>query len=158
MNAQLKPVPQFSRESSATVIDEIKSLLEAHYAEIAHYSDIPIGCDYDSYLTMEANGKLRIYTIRLDGALVGYAIFKVATSLHYRTSLQAQQDVLYLDPTYRKGRIGMRFIQFCDGQLQAEGVQVVYQHVKAKHNFGPMLERLGYELIDHLYGRRLDGR
>ncbi len=156
MNAQLKPLPQFARESSATVIDEIKPLLEAHYAEIAHYKDIPINCDFDAYLRLEAAGRLRIYGIRVDAILIGYAIFTVAKSLHYSGSLQAHQDVLYLDPAYRKGRVGLRFIQFCDSQLQADGVQVVFHHVKAAHNFGPMLERMGYELIDHIYGRRLD--
>jgi hypothetical protein len=33
MNAQLKPITQFARESIATVIDETKPLLEAHYRE-----------------------------------------------------------------------------------------------------------------------------
>lgn len=157
MNAQLKPIPQFARESSDTVMEEILPLLHEHYAEIAHYQDIPINIDIDAYLRAEAQGILRIYTVRNGIELIGYAIFGVKASIKYSGSLQAKQDVLYLAPAFRKGRVGMRFIQWCDTQLRGEGVQVVYQHVKAAHNFGPMLERMGYELIDHIYGRRLDG-
>ena len=149
--------PSFARETSEEVIQEIAPLFEAHYREIAHYQDIPLSVDYAAYLRLEARGCLRIYTIRVGILLVGYAIFAVARSMHYSTSLQARQDILYLDPEYRHGRLGMRFIAWCDEQLRAEGVQVVFQHIKAAHNFGPMLERLGYELIDHMYGRRLDG-
>lgn len=157
MSACLKPIPQFAHESSETVIEEILPLLHEHYAEIAHYQDIPIAIDIEAYLKAERQGILRIYTVRHGGELIGYALFAVKPSIKYSGSLQAQQDVLYLSPAFRKGRVGMRFIQWCDTQLKAEGVQVCYQHVKAAHNFGPMLERMGYELIDHIYGRRLDG-
>jgi hypothetical protein len=32
----------------------------------------------------------------------------------------------------------------------------VFQRTKAKHNFGNLLEALGYELVDLVYARRLD--
>jgi hypothetical protein len=157
MNAQLRPVPQFSRETSATVIDEIKPLLDAHYAEIAHYQDIPVNVAYEKYLAVEALGRLRIYTVRSRGELVGYAIFTLAPSLHYSGSLQAMQDVLYLHPWYRKGRVGMRFIEWCDSQLRVDGAQVVYQHQKIAHPaLGKLLARIGYEAIDTIWARRLD--
>jgi GNAT superfamily N-acetyltransferase len=157
MNAQPQLALEFDREFVTDVMHEIKPLLEQHFSEIAHYPDIPLNVNHEAYLRMESTGSLRIYTIRMACTLVGYAIFTVSHSLHYSGSLQAKQDVLYLDPSYRKGRTGWRFIEWCDAQLKAEGVQVVYQHVKAAHNFGPMLERIGYELVDCLYGRRLDG-
>lgn len=156
MNAQLKPLPRFAREGGLFVIDEIKPLLEAHWLEIAHYQDIPVKCDYGSYLKLEANGLLRIYTVR-NSNLIGYAIFVVAKSLHYNDSLQARQDVLYLAPEFRRGRIGIRFIDWCDEQLKAEGVQVVYHHVKdAAPALGILLARRGYTLVDHIYAKRLD--
>lgn len=157
MNAQLKPQPQFARESSDTVINEIAPLLENHWAEIAHYPDIPVGVDYDAYLRIEAKGALRIYTIRVGIELVGYALFTVNHSLHYSSSLQARQDVLYLDPTYRRGRVGWKFIAWCDTQLKAEGVQVVHQHAKIAHpQLAVLLPRLGYEAVDVIWSRRLD--
>jgi GNAT superfamily N-acetyltransferase len=158
VNAQLKPQPAFARESCSDVLGEIAPLLEAHWAEIAYYPDIRVKVNYAAYFKFETHGVLRIYTIRVEGALVGYAIFQVNLNLHYGDSLQAQQDVLYLDPRYRQGRLGWRFIAWCDEQLRANGVQVVRHHQKLAHPaLGKILHRLGYEPVDMLWTRRLDG-
>lgn len=159
MNAQLNPVPQFGRElASEALADEMRPLLEAHYAEIAHYPDIPLDVDIARYIRAEAQGQLRIYTIRIDGNLAGYADFTIARSPKYQSSLQANQGDLFLLPDYRRGRIGINFIRWCDVQLKGEGVQVVYQHQKVKHPaLGRVLEHLGYEQIDVIWGKRLDG-
>lgn len=147
---------QFARESIATVIDEIGPLLLAHWEEIAQYPDIPLNPDFDFYKASEMHGQLRIYTARHERELVGYAIYIVAPALHYSKSLQAKQDILFLKASYRHGRAGWRLIEFADDHLRTEGVQVVYQHVKAEHDFGPLLERIGYTFCDKLYSRRLD--
>jgi hypothetical protein len=139
------------------IFEEAEPLLQMHYQEIAHYHDIPLIPDRANYLKMQELGMLRFFSIRdEERKLEGYAVFLVRPNIHYSTSIQASQDILFLNPAHRKGRIGYRFIQWCDLQLKLEGVQVVYHHVKKAHNFGPMLERLGYEEIDIIYGRRLD--
>lgn len=135
--------------------DEAMPLLEAHWREIAHFPDIPLDPDRAVYAACEAAGILRCFTVRSDGALAGYALFTVRRNPHYRSSMQASQDVIYIAPTARGGA-GYRFIRWCDEQLAAEGIQVVYHHIKAAHNFGPMLERMGYELVDLIYAKRLD--
>lgn len=147
---------RFHRETAHGLWDEIMPLLERHWREIARYQDIPLDPDEDRYLGLEEAGILRCYTCRVGEELVGYGIYVVQANAHYKGSLQAHQDVLFLAPEYRKSRIGVGLIRFADDELRAEGVQCVYQHVKEAHNFGPLLERLGYELVDHIYGRRLD--
>lgn len=138
---------------------EALPLLEAHWQEIAHFKDIPLDPDYEAYKKIEAAGFLRCYTARWESGpvshMVGYAVYFLRYHPHYKSSLQASQDILYIDPKYRGGT-GARFINWCDDQLRAEHVQVVYHHVKAAHNFGPLLERFGYELQDLIYGKRLD--
>jgi lysylphosphatidylglycerol synthetase-like protein (DUF2156 family) len=52
--------------------------------------------------------------------------------------------------------LGAAFIDWCDQQLRAEGVQVVSHHVKLAHDFGPTLARLGYEHVEAMWQRRLD--
>jgi GNAT superfamily N-acetyltransferase len=147
---------RMARERVADVFTEIQPLLRAHYEEIAHFQDIPLDPNFARYCAMDEAGVLRIFTARIHDALVGYAIYAVDYALHYESSLQAIQDVLYLAPEHRNGRLGLRLIEHADVELKAEGVQVVRQHVKAKHDFGRLLERLGYELEDKLYSRRLD--
>jgi DNA-binding Lrp family transcriptional regulator len=142
-------------ELTDALLEEVMPLLRLHYEEIAHFKDIPLQPDAERYKNLQAAGVLRTFTVRTDTNLViGYAVYFVHRNLHYSGSLQAVQDVLYIDPTKRG--FGMKFILWCDEQIKAEGVQVVYHHVKASHNFGPMLEKIGYELIDLIYGKRLN--
>lgn len=147
---------QFAQESIATVIDEIGPLLLAHWQEIAQFHDIPLNVDFDHYKRAEAYGQLRIYTVRREHELVGYAIYILAPAPHYSTSLQAKEDVIYLKPEYRKGRVGWKLIEFADERLRLDRVQVVYHHVKPSHDFGPLLKHIGYTFSESVYSRRLD--
>lgn len=145
----------FQKELLKDCMEEMKPLFTEHWKEIAAYDDIPLDPDEERYYNIEREGVLRVYTARAESKeLIGYAVFFVNTNAHYKTSLQASQDIIFIHPKHRG--IGGRFILWCDEQLKAEGVQVVFHHLKAKHNFGPMLERFGYELVDLIYGKRLD--
>ena len=146
---------RFTQETVEQNVAESKPLLESHFKEIAQFQDIPLDPDYDQYIALEKAGFIRCFIARdTDGAMVGYAVYFVRNNLHYRGSLQAVQDVIFIKPEFR-GR-GGRFILWCDEKLKEQGVQVVYHHVKSKFNFGPMLEKCGYELVDLIYARRLD--
>jgi hypothetical protein len=138
-----------------TLWDEAMPLLREHWKEVAHYPDIPLDVDTESYERLDEAGAIRCYTARDDGTLVGYALYFVRPNLHYAGSIQAVQDVLYLHPAVRGGT-GYRFIRWCDEQLTKQAVQCVYHHVKVIHDFGRLLERQGYEKIDIIYGKRLD--
>lgn len=146
----------FARESfTSELFSEALPLLAAHWQEIAHYPDIPLNPDLSFYHSCEKAGILRCFTARRESTLVGYAVFIARYNPHYRTSFQASQDVIYIAPDSR-GKMGLKFIRFCDRELQQEHVQAVYHHVKAAHNFGLLLQRIGYELVDLIYARRLD--
>lgn len=152
---------RFQRETlTPALYDELKPLLEKHFHEIAHYQDIPLDPAIEQYLSIEKMGALRVFTCRefvdYEETLIGYAVFFVRPNLHYKNSLQASQDILFIHHAFRHAGFGAKFLSYCDGELKKEGVQVVYHHVKQAHNFGPLLERLGYELVDLIYGRRLD--
>lgn len=146
----------FQRERAHDLWDEITPLLQAHWAEIAHYADIPLDPDAPIYNFLEEHDHLRCYTARVGGRLVGYGIFRLG-AMHYKSSKQAIQDVLFVLPEYRKGRIGYRLVEFCESQLRSEGTQVVYHHVKDKHRqLEPLLQFMKYELVDLIYAKRLD--
>lgn len=146
---------RYARESIRTVLEEIKPLLRAHWVEIAHYKDIPLLPQWAGYQRAEQEDKLRIYTVR-NPDLIGYAVYAVAPAIHYSSTLIAVQDVLYLAPEHRHGRVGWRLIEFADTELRAEGVQVVVQHQKIAHpTLGKILERMGYEQQDIIWTRRL---
>lgn len=138
------------------VIEEAAPLLELHKAELAHYPDIQLEVDVKAYAALQAAGQLRCYTARDCGRLVGYALFFVRPNHHYRGSLQAWQDVLYLHQDYRRGRVGITLIRVAETRLRAEGVQVVYHHAKRTNKTGELLGCMGYELVDEIWAKRLD--
>lgn len=149
------------REPFALFYKEALPLLEKHKEEIAHFKDIPLEVDVDNYLDSEKRGALRVYTARLDRGpadpmtLIGYALFIVGTNPHYKSSLQALQDVLYVDPDQRRGATGLALINFCEHELQREGVQVIYHHVKLAHPaLGVILNHRGYEEIERVWVKR----
>ena len=148
---------EIAREDLASVrAAGIESLLVRHWQEIAHFADIPLDVDWPKYELMEAAGVLRIYTARVAGELVGYAAYMVDSNAHYKGSLQAIQDVLFLAPEYRRGGIGSALISHADTALAAEGVQATYQHSKVAHPIDAVLESQGYELIERIWAKRLD--
>lgn len=159
----------FQRERAHDLWDTIMPLLQEHKDEIAHYPDILLNPDQPAYEQAEEHGLLRCYVARLNGDLVGYGIFFVKRNMHYRDSLQAVQDVLFVTQAHRHGRVGLKLIQYATEQLRAEQIQVEYQHTKAnaqirealkalkgRTDIGKLMESLGYELIDLIYGKRLD--
>src|SRR3990167_4142324 len=129
---------KFGIEKVSQVLNEIIPLCIKHWEEIAHFKDIPLEIDRDGYARLENLGLLRIFTAREDTKLIGYSIYIVSYNMHYKSSLQAKQDVLYIDK--EKRGFGHKFILWCDEQLKKEGVQVVYHHIKAAHNWGKMIE------------------
>jgi hypothetical protein len=147
---------RFQTEKISDTWQEAIPLQVAHWDEVAHYKDIKLNPDFPSYLELERAGIVRCFTAREDGKLIGYVIFFVRPNLHYCQSIQALQDVLFLSPEKRLGRTGVEMIIRPEKPLASQGVQVVYHHVKAGSNMGRLLPRLGYELIDEVYGKRLD--
>lgn len=145
-------------EAWEDVQPEIAELCKLHWEEIALDKDIPLAPDWDTYQALAGAGSLRAFTVRdKDGALVGYAIFIINRALHYRDSVQAIQDVIFLHPDHRRGRAGMHLIAMSEDHLRAEGVQVLSHHVKQAHPaLGRVLERMGYGVSDILYKKRLD--
>ena len=165
MNATLVREPpltmRFALEPySEKLVQEMRPLWDQHFKEISANLDIPLDPDLGVYSRCQTNGTLRIFTARLgsgwESTLVGYNVFFVAMNPHYKSSKQANQDILFLDEELRKGLVGYKFLKWCDLQLKNEKVQVIYHHIKAVHDFGHILERMGYKLTDLIYSKRMD--
>lgn len=162
--AESEPLPrqrialELAREMLCpSLISESTPLLEAHYRELAHYQDIPLDPDYERYYEAQRHGALRIYTARSQKFLIGYAVYVVRPGVHYRGSIQAIEDVIYLEENSRGFMAGVRLLKFADECLKGEGVQVVHHHQKLRHPaLGRILERQGYEAMDVIWTKRLD--
>ena len=146
---------QYSLESIDLIFEEIFPLLKEHFLEVSANLDIELSPNRATYCALERNGAFKIFTARNNQSeILGYAAYFINHSLHYQTSLQAVQDVVFIRKDARG--FGKDFINWCDEQLKILGVQVVYHHVKVKHDWGHMLEKSGYDFIEKIYSKRLD--
>ncbi len=152
----------FSLEKLSDCKNEIEEILvKEHWPEVGHYSDIPIDPEWSKYRLLEENNMLRCFVIRTplneefkESMLIGYAIFMVDKHLHYRNTIVASQDMLFVKKSYRG--IGHKFLEWCDEVLKEEGVTTVTHHAKPWFNYGKLFEKMGYEKAETIWARRLD--
>ena len=136
--------------------EKIEPLLEQHYKEIALNKDIiKLNPDWRAYAQLDAINGLRIYTARKDGKLMGYFVVIVSRSLHYKDHLFANNDVIFLTKTARKGLTGMKLVKYAIESLKAEGVTKLHINTKMHQPFDPIMERLGFEEIETVFSKVL---
>lgn len=146
----------FAEETFDNCYRDAGALLELHYDEIAPYHDLlKVKCDLDAYRNMEKAGALKVITARKDGELVGYFLMAVRRHPHYADTMVAVEDLKFMHPAHRGGA-GIKMILFAEGVAKAAGCQVIFQRSKAKSGHGPLYTRLGYDLMDEVYSKRLD--
>lgn len=136
----------YQLESVTSIRLEGKALLWEHYDEVALYRDaIPLDPDWGKYEYMEQESSLVAVGARDDGRLIGYSVFFLNWHIHYKRSLYAANDVLFLEKAYRtKSSAGIRLIKESEKMLRARGVERILFHVKLDHDFRKILHRLGY--------------
>lgn len=143
---------QIQLERFEDVLLDIPALWKKHYDEIADDKDKkPLSPDIGAYLRLEQGNRLAIITARDKGELVGYAFFVLSASLHYRTHLMAQNDLFFVLPSYRGRFVGGRLIDAAETLLKGAGVHEIQMRTKVKHNFGPLLERKGFNETEIVY-------
>lgn len=119
-------------------------LMLKHWAELGHSPDLPLAPDFSMYQMLSDANRLRIYTARVGDMLIGYAVFLLGVDVFIKTKMQGVCNLLYLDPGYRRGWLGMNLLKFANRQLREDGVGAIV-HCVNKNNarLGLMLERLG---------------
>lgn len=143
-DTEAAPSLAFARED-LSVWDEARELIDANHAETGALPGADFAPDRPRYEAIERNGVLRVFTARAAGGrLAGYALFVLGFHLHYPSVLFAMQDTLFLDALHRRGREGLRFIDWQDAAFRADGVHVVYRHVTVRCDYSRGLARMGY--------------
>ena len=145
-------------ETLADVKEECGDLIAAHWVEIAVWPDISLDPDWSGYENLEKAGMLVIYTVRNEtNQLVGYAVFFMRKHLHYKGHSWAANDIVWVHPDYRDGKIGTNLVQFWEQDLQARGIHVVHVNVKVAHPaLGLVLRREKYKTVESGLEKRLN--
>lgn len=146
---------ELARERVQDVMAEIRPLLEAHGAEVGHW-DIPLDIDFNRYLQADDADILRIYTARVDGELVGYAIYFLLFGTHFKSTRSAFEDGFYVMPERRDSGLWLQLLMYAERELTTDGAKLISQHQKVQFpQFATGLAALGYEHIDNVWGKRL---
>lgn len=144
-------------EKLADVRDECQGLIEQHWQEIAVWQDIPLAPNWLAYEQMEGASALVIYTVRDDARLVGYAVFFMRSHIHYKNHVWALNDIIWVHPDYRNGRIGLELTQFWENDLKSRNVHVVHVNAKVAHPaLGYVLKQSQYQTVEIGYEKRLN--
>lgn len=145
--------------------DGLEDLLFSHWQEVEqHQEEMPLSVDWPKYLMLERVGIYRAIVARHKGRLVGYAAYFVQPPLHHAQSTWAVNDVLFLDPHYRRGSTGTRLIAFAEETMRELGAKLITQEdrklanstsEKGRATLGDLLLRKGYTLAGKVYAKLL---
>ena len=130
-----------ARESYFDVIEEGKKFLHEHWEELSLYPDIPLEPEYEFYEVLAKNNLLAIYTVRVQGEMVGYAVYFIRKHYHYASTKWAFGDIILVRKPYRKFGLGTALFDFIENDLRSEGVAVINTETKIMHPELAMLLR-----------------
>lgn len=153
------PLPKIQMYSYQTeklkdILEEFMPLMFDHWEEVALNRDIiPLDPDWERYEKLEEIGWTHMTTVRCDGVLVGYSFYLVSTQLHYRTFKIAQGDAFYLDPSHRRGGVGIKLFKEAEKALKELGVKKIINGIKLHRDVGKVFERLGYTPFERHYSK-----
>ena len=142
----------FQKEEGRPFFEEAQNLFKKHYEEIAERTDvIKFDPNVERYGQLNDLGLIEVHTARNDGKLVGYSVWMIFPHLHYKSSLTASSDILYIHPDYRKGLTGVSFLRWTIEEVKKRKPQRILLHVKPSIDYGPILERLGAKYFEKTY-------
>lgn len=102
------------------------------------------------YASLEAAGSLITFGAFEGDEMVGYSVAILGPHLHYGFTY-AHHDLLYVDPAYRKGTLGLRLIRATEAEAKARGARCATWHAKPGSALQRILDRLGYGSEETVY-------
>lgn len=156
--AQTRTIPRTVIELGT--IDDVRNagnLLEQHWRELCTDPELmELDPDWRGYYDLEERGRTFTLVVRRDGATVGYSLNFLFPHLHYKQTLMAQNDVLFVDPALRRTTgIGPRLIRATEAQARELGAHLICWHAKQNTALDSYLPKQGYRVQDVFYSRRL---
>lgn len=148
---------QFNIENFADVYPEAEELLQLHWEEVGvnkdHFKLAPMP---EAYQAMSEAGILVVFTARnAMSRLVGYSVFIVTPSPHYRNNIFADNDIYFIHKDYRKGFVASNFFRFMEEQLQERGVDLMVVRTKINRRMDVFFRRLNFKLTEEVFTKVL---
>jgi GNAT superfamily N-acetyltransferase len=112
----------------------------------------PVDPDWAQLLRMAISGNLTAITARYNSLLVGVAISVIGPALMNKALLQAVTTLIWVDPAYRRGWFGMKFIKANRDTLVELGAKrLCISHAPKDRRLAAVYRRAGYRLDEISY-------
>lgn len=146
----------FSLEQIEDIAEEIKPLHRAHWDETeTHSHGLPFNPDYETFIRYERAGRYVLFTLRIEGKLLGNCAMYLNKSTHTQTLL-ATEDTLFLLPEARKGRLAFKFVDYIERSLRQIGVREITISVKVVNKAGKFFQVIGYRHVENGFSKILE--
>jgi len=142
-----------------TITDKVeftRALQQAHWEESARNKHIMVlSPAVEVYRRIEQSGGL-FAVIAYDGAdIVGYSVNIISQNLHYSHLTMANNDLIFVAPSHRTGRTGMRLIDETERVAAKRGARMMLWHAKEDTPLARILPRTGCKVQDILFSKEL---
>jgi hypothetical protein len=138
-------------ESFKACLTELTLIFQRHWQEYALFQDrMPLAPQYDEYVRRDEAGELVLVTARRDGVMVAYYTAAIRPGFHYKDTLTATQDLMYVVAEEPWKGVCRPLLECVEDELKRRGVKIWYAGYKSHRPQGmPRLFGLfGFEPAD----------
>ena len=141
-------------EDFLKVRDEADELILRNWEDTG-LEGLELNPDWSFYEAVYTAGMFGVYTVRKNTNLVGYLGIIAKNHPHYKETIFASNDVLFLDKEHRKGLVGYFLIKYCVEDLVKKGVEVLLFNTTVDKPYDPLLNKLGFKHLENLYIKKV---
>ncbi len=132
----------------------IEPMLALHYDELCTDKSMQLAPDWGKYEAMYGADAL-VITVVFDGNVcVGYEVCFLQPHVHYRGTVVAWSDVLFVHKAYRNTTAGGRLMLATAKECKARGAHKLLRHAKPNTALDTMLAARG-PAFEHVYAQTL---
>jgi hypothetical protein len=134
----------------------IRHLLPEHYEEVAKFKDLHVlQPDLDAYLEAERHGALVVLVAFVAERVAGYSVGSLKFNPHYAATRFYANDIVYVAPVFRRGRMFHRLRQETKRIARERGAVLCTWHTKPGTTMHEIMPRVGCEIMDVVWAERL---
>ena len=158
----------FDWEPVSVLLDEgLAAIVEAHWREVGvHKDEVPLDVDWAGYQLDEDLGLLKLLAARRSDKLIGYASYYVRPHRHYKSTLHAGNDAIFVLPEERGA--GIALIRAAETML-AQLAWPTYPYIRILYHakmaleadrgtYAKVFERLGYSAFETTHDKVVKAR
>lgn len=147
---------KIQREDFNEVKDQVDELTHKNWEDtgLSKYG-IKLNPDWDIYETLNKSYMLGVYTVRKQNNLVGYLTVVSREHHHYKNTVFASNDILFIEKEHRKGLLGYFLVKYAVKDLKNLGADVLLFTSNIDKPYDSILKRLDFQPLEKVFIKKL---